>query len=169
MLAAYFYVRRNYNVFPPPRSKQPVMFDTTPDRHFATINTILLVASCIVVYITDQMARKEIRWATLLGLATMIVVAAVSLGLTWKEFPSVHWSWGDNAYASICWTTMGLHFIYILAGLGEYALIFTWIATHTMDEKHDLDVTLIGGYWYWVAGIWIPIYLTIWWSPIWLR
>ena len=28
-----------------------------------------------------------------------------------------------------------------------------------------VDVTLAGGYWYWVAGIWIPIYVTIWYGP----
>ena len=169
LLAAYYYLRRNYDVFPPPRWEAPVMFDTAPDRFVATVNTVLLLASVGFVYWLNQAARARRELATRVGLAVMVVVAAASLILSFYEFGSLRFSWGDNAYASVCWTTVAMHLLYVLVGLCEYGLLLAWALTHSMDERHDLDVTLVGGYWYWVAGIWVPIYVTIWYAPSLLR
>ncbi|MFT3789341.1 MAG: cytochrome c oxidase subunit 3 [Tepidisphaeraceae bacterium] len=169
MLAGYYYLRRNYDVFPPPRYEQPVMYDTTPHRLFATIDTGVLLVSAVVAYFMNSAARAENARGVRIGLAAMLLLAAASLAVTWNEFSSIHFSWGDNAYASVCWTTIAFHFLYVLIGLCEFGLLLVWCLTHQLDEKHDLDVTLAGAYWYWVVGVWIPIYVTIWFAPSFLK
>jgi cytochrome c oxidase subunit 3 len=170
MLTSYYYVRRNYNVFPPPRPEPlPAMVDTTPDRTAANAQTILLMLSCGAMYLTDQMARQKRRWPTVCCLTFMVVVTFLSLWAHSYELPATHFSWADNAYASVIWTTLWLHIIYVLAGVGEFGLMWLWLLFHDIDDNHALDITLAGGYWYWVAGIWLPIYVTIFWAPVFLK
>ena len=166
MLTSYYYVRPNFDTWPPPRAEPiPSMLDTTPLRTAGTVNTILLVASCVPMYLTDRAARRKRRWPVVGGLALMLVVGVAATWVRLYEFPATHFSWGDNAYASIVWTTLGLHLTYILAGALEFFIMGVWLLTHDIDDKHALDVTLAGGYWYWVAGIWLPVYVTIYFAP----
>jgi cytochrome c oxidase subunit III len=58
-----------------------------------------------------------------------------------------------------------MHLIYIVGGALEFFIMLVWLLIHDIDDKHALDVTLAGGYWYWVAGMWLPIYATIYFAP----
>jgi cytochrome c oxidase subunit 3 len=169
VLACYYYVKRNYDHWPPPKvDPMPSMINTDPDLAPGTWQTVLLVASCVPMYLTDMAARKMRRGGVLLGLGLMTPLAALSIWIRWKEFPATHFSWGDNAYASIVWTILVLHLTYILAGVLEFIVMGAWLVVHPIDEKHALDVTLAGGYWYWTAGIWLPVYVTLYWFPRWV-
>lgn len=165
MLASYYYVRRNYDVWPPPRPDNPVIIQSHPDKTYATMNLALLVLSCIPMYVTDMAARAKQKTGVMIGLTGMMLFAAISMWLHFREFPGLRFWWNDNAYASIIWSTIGLHIFYVAGAIGEFFIMWLWLMGHDIDEKHALDVTLAGGYWYWVAGIWIPIYVTIWFGP----
>lgn len=166
LLTSYYYVRRNFEQWPPPKADPlPSVIAPLPWLGAATANAILLVLSCIPAFFTDTFARKQKHKPVLIGLCVMFVIGLVSLYLRWKEFPATQFSWGDNAYASIVWTMLGLHLTYILAGTLEYLIMAVWLMFHDLDTKHSLDVTLVGVYWYWVAGINAIIYFTIFLSP----
>src|SRR3954447_2096361 len=54
IIASYFYIRRNYNVFPPPKvDVSPPIYDTAPQLKWGTINVILMVLGCVPMYVTD--------------------------------------------------------------------------------------------------------------------
>jgi cytochrome c oxidase subunit 3 len=168
LIAAYFYIRRNFWEWPPPRMDiGPPLLDPVPRLTAGTVNVLLLVASCVPMYWTDQAARRLERGKVILGLLVMSLVAAASLWLRWIEFWDFHFRWDDNAYASVVWTILGMHWFYIFAGLGEFLIMTAWAIRHPFEEKHALDTTLIGGYWYWVAGIWVVTYVVLYWYPRW--
>jgi cytochrome c oxidase subunit III len=168
LIATYFYVRRNFWEWPPPRvDAGPPLLDPVPKLGFATVNIILLLVSCIPMYLTDQFARGLQRGKVIFGLLVMTLIAIVSLWLRWHEFDAVHFRWDDNAYGSVVWTLLGMHFFYILIGIGEFLVMAAWALRYPFEEKHALDVTLMGGYWYWVAGIWLPTYVILYWYPRW--
>ena len=169
MLASYFYLRQNYDAWPPPKVDViPPLNHAVPDLGVASANMILLVLSCLPMYWTDMAARRKDRWKTGAGLLLMFAITLVSLVLRWYEFSATKFWWNDNAYASVVWTTLGLHLTYILVGALEFELMAAWICLKHIDSKHALDVTLAGGYWYWVAGTELIIYLVIFWSPRWI-
>jgi heme/copper-type cytochrome/quinol oxidase subunit 3 len=169
MLSCYFYLRQNYDQWPPPKVDViPPLQHPVPDLSFASANALLLVLSCLPMYWTNMAARRKDRWKTGAGLTVLFVISIVSLVLRWQEFPATKFSWNDNAYASVVWTTLGLHLTYILIGALEFAIMGAWIYSKGIDSKHALDVTLAGGYWYWVAGTGAIIYLVIFWSPRWI-
>jgi cytochrome c oxidase subunit III len=166
LLAAYFYVARNFQPFPPPRvDTWPPLFDPVPDLGVGTANTVLLLLSCLPMYWTNQMARRKNRAMTLAGLGIMFAITVASIWLRCYEFPAVHFRWDANAYGSVVWTLLGMHLIYLVIGLLEFALMGVYLVFHHLDNKHALDVTLAGGYWYWTAGVWVLIYATIYFAP----
>ena len=69
------------------------------------------------------------------------------------------------AYASTVWTTLVLHGTYQFAAAAEFFIMSVWIVRHGLDEKHALDVTLAGGFWYWVAGTGAIVYAILFWGP----
>jgi heme/copper-type cytochrome/quinol oxidase subunit 3 len=166
LIASYFYLRRNFNVFPPPKVDVfPPIYDTAPQLKWGMINLILMIVSCAVVYVTDRYARRLRRGPVIIGLAIMVLVAAACTWLRWEEFHAVYFWWNDNAYASTVWMILGTHVTYLLATGLEFLIMLAWIITHEFESHHALDVTLAGGYWYWTAGTFLVICAVIYWYP----
>jgi heme/copper-type cytochrome/quinol oxidase subunit 3 len=166
ILTMYYYCRRNYETWPPPKTTPlPSMVRPLPDLFWGTCNMVLLVLSCLPMYLTDMAARKQQQLRVVIGLGLMILLSGISLWIRCYEFPATHFSWGDNTYASLVWVILGLHWLYILAGALEFLVMWAWLLVHKIDPKHGLDITLAGGYWYWVAGTWLLLYFTVYFAP----
>ncbi|HYJ31686.1 MAG TPA: hypothetical protein VE326_00535 [Candidatus Binatia bacterium] len=192
LLMCYFYLRKNFHLWPPPYvdSLRP-MLRPSPKLLLATINTVLLVASCWPMARADREARRfaslspqshppseRERWeresdaargrvqASLTGgLVVVAVMIAVSLVLRWFGFRALYFDWNDNAYASVVWSLLVLHLIYLLFSFVEVALLAGWIAGMGLKEKMAEDLTLVAGFWYWTVAAWIVIYAVVFWSP----
>lgn len=166
MVATYFYLRRNFDEWPPPRINElPILYKPVPNLIFGTLNLLLLVGSCVVVYITDMTARLKDHNTLIRWLLAMLAIGCLSTLIRVFEFNQFHFKWNDNAYGSVVWWMLSLHMTYILAGTLEYFIMWAWIATHDLDEHHALDVTLAGGYWYWTAGTWVILYIVLYICP----
>ncbi len=166
LIAAYFYIRRNYADFPPPKIDiHPPIYNTAPMLRWGTANLIVLILSCIPMYITDVFARQRERGSTMVGLVVMTLIAAITCWLRWKEFHGVYFWWNDNAYASCVWVILGTHVLYLLATGIEFLIMWAWIWVHGLDAHHALDVTLCGGYWYWAVAVYVIVYAVIYIAP----
>jgi len=166
MLACYFYLRMNEQQWPPPKTDSfPPILHPNPDLGYATADFLLMAVACIPMYWTDMAARRKEKGKVMAGLALMTGVTLLALYFRWKEFPASKFWWNDNAYASTVWTTLGLAVTYQLAALGEFVIMLAWILLHPLDDKHAMDVTLAGGFWYWVAGTGLVLYVVLFWGP----
>ncbi len=166
IVAAYFYIRRNYTVFPPPKTDvSPPVYATEPKLLWGTINLALMVLACVPMFVTDRLARRRRRGPVAVGLIIMTLIGAVTVWLRVKEFHAVYFWWNDNAYASVVWIMLGTHLTYLIAATIEFLLMLAWVLTHELDPHHALDVTLCGGYWYWTAGVFVVVYAVIYFAP----
>jgi heme/copper-type cytochrome/quinol oxidase subunit 3 len=162
LIAGYFYLRRNFQEWPPPRVNQyPILYHPVPDLLWGTVNLVLILGACVAMYLTDMAARRLNTTAVRIGLAFMLVVALATIAVRFLEFPHTHFKWNDNAYASIVWTILGTHLTYLLAAAAEFFIMLLWLIPNRLEPKHALDVTLCGGYWYWIAGTWILCYAVV--------
>lgn len=169
LLTSYFYVWSLQKEWPPPKSESIVpIVEPVPELRWGTTNLVVLLASCVPMYFVDRAAREGRERATRHGLFAMTAIGCVATAVRFLEFQTIHFRWNENTYASLVWALLFLHLIYLISEAVEVALMGLWISVDRMDERHQVDVTLTGGYWYWVAGIWIPIYLTVYWAPRWL-
>jgi cytochrome c oxidase subunit III len=191
LAVSYLYLWRNYpqSQWPPPRvEKSPALLDPVPDLLVSSLNTLLLLASSILMIWTDRTARQQFADAeatsptesaqpgttvrpipqtgkivvALLGVA---VLGSIAFVLRIYEFPGLKVSWSDNAYASLVWSILGLHLTYILIGVIELALSALWLTLYSADMDLLLDVTLTATYWYWTVGVWVVLYGLVYWFP----
>jgi cytochrome c oxidase subunit I+III len=161
LLASYFYIRRNFTQWPPPQPMTiPPNFRPVPDLALPTIELILILGSCLPMYWTDMAARRNDGKRVKQGLALMIAIGVALIVMRFFELRPGHlkFRWDSNAYGSIVWMIIGTHFTYLLAAVAEFGIMLAWILKHSFDPKHGLDVTLLGGYWYWTAATWLACY-----------
>ncbi len=164
LLVSYFYLRRNFDAWPPPQPDTvPPLYRPVPDLPIATTELVLIVGSCAMMYWTDMAARRDDAPRTKVGLAVMLAVSLVAIALRFVECRPAHlkFRWDDNAYGSLVWVILITHLTYLLAAAAEFFIMLLWILRHNLDRKHGLDVTLAGGYWYWVAVTWVACYLVV--------
>jgi cytochrome c oxidase subunit 3 len=157
-IASYFYLRLNFTVWPPEHTLLPALL-------WPTVHAGVLLASLVPIALADRAARR----LDLGGLRRWFVVAslfAVSfLFLRWQDFLALNVRWDANAYGSIAWAAAGFHGTILLLQVIE-TLVFTgFLFSRDFEEKHFSDASDSAFYWYFFVGSWIPLYLTLYWSP----
>ena len=168
LLGVYLYLRQNAHMWPPPRVRLPVLHDARPDLLFSTIGLALLLLSCIPMHLGDRAAialdRKGIVKWTGIAIGIGVVVLALYAGI----FKGLHFRWDENAYGSITWVLVGLHWLHILIAALEGGLSAVWIAREGVDMKHAVDVRCSAVYWFWATGVAVVLYVVVFLGP-WLR
>ncbi|MCA1815304.1 MAG: cytochrome c oxidase subunit 3 [Acidobacteria bacterium] len=164
-LAAYLYTQQNFQVWPPPNTSTVYGLDPVPGLTPGTINIILLVLSCVPMILTDLAARRGDRGAVKLWLTVCVALGVVMMILRWFEYGAVKFTWDSNAYGSSVWMLLVLHTLHLLTSWGEAVLLSSWVWTQPLDMHRRVDITALAVYWYWVAGIWIPFYLLLYFAP----
>jgi cytochrome c oxidase subunit III len=166
LVASYFYLRLNFDEWPPPQvNRMPARLDTTPSLGLPTVNLVLLLLSCIPMFIADRAALHRKIKTVRIGMAVTIAMGILLVAIRFKEFGSTHFAWNDNAYASVVWTLLGMHLLHLIIGTLENITMGTWLFVKGMDNKHARDVRVGAVYWYWIALIWVPLYIIIYLYP----
>jgi cytochrome c oxidase subunit 3 len=166
LVATYFYIRQNFHEWPPPRvDRIPVLLNPLPEVLLPSINLGLLLVSCIPMFLCDRACLRKTTAMVPFGLVLCLLFGAVCIVLRFYEFWSFHFKWNDNAYATVVWTTLGMHLLHLITQFLETGILTVWIFVHGIDLKHARDVRVGATYWYWVAAIWVPLYILLFWGP----
>jgi heme/copper-type cytochrome/quinol oxidase subunit 3 len=184
LISCYAYLAVNNPEWPPPRGdRDPPILHPAPDLPPGTANLILILASCLPMYWLDQAARgrgwlarragfgprgenrDRLRRALAAGMAVLTLLGVGSLVLRWYEFPALLFRWDEHAYASIVWSLLFMHLLYLILAVAEAGIVVVWLLLHDLDEKHAVDVTLTAGYWYWTAGVGAVVYAVVYLAP----
>jgi cytochrome c oxidase subunit III len=155
MVVAYYYIRRNFNTWPPERTY-------LPDMGVSTANVILQLISLAPMWYASKLAfahepPEEIgRWLMLVvafGLAAIVLRAF--------EFRGLHTRYDSNAYGSITWMILVTHLAHLIAGSLETLLIALVMFKGPVEKKHYTDTTVMAAYWYFVVGSWVALWLVV--------
>ena len=160
VLVAYFFLRTRVPEWPP---SAPL-----PDATFATVGTLVLLASAIpnqmVKSAAEHLDLKRVR----LLMPVLLAFAAAAIVLRAFEFPALGAPWDWNAYASITWFILALHTAHLVTDFADSLVLTALIFTGHVEPKRMVDVSENALYWYFVVFSWIPVYLTIYFAPRWL-
>ena len=160
LIATYFYLRTRVSDWPP-----GIM---PPYQLWGNINIAIALVSLIPNQIVKSFAKKldlqKVRFLLLL----MSSVSIVNLVIRWFEFPALHCTWNDNAYASVVWALLGLHTMHLVTDAYDTWVLTALFFTGPIQGKRFMDASENADYWYFVVLSWIPIYLVIYWAPRWL-
>jgi cytochrome c oxidase subunit 3 len=155
---SYFYLRRNFSTWPPEHVFRPALL-------IPTIQAGLMLLSNIPMRWADRASsRLDIRGVRS-GFLVCSVLAVIMTVLRWFEFKSLNVRWDSNAYGSAAWATLTTHGSLLLLEAAE-TLAFTVLLFKGPIEERDLagasDNAL---YWYFITGVWIPLYVIVFLSP----
>jgi heme/copper-type cytochrome/quinol oxidase subunit 3 len=191
LLASYFYLWRNYpqDQWPPPQGNtDPPILKPVPDLLLGTVNVLLLVATVPLMRLVDRRCGRQFDdleklhatkpskappgkrpparpRVVMYGMLAVFALGCISLVLRWHEFPALNVRWNENAYASLVWSLLGLHFVYIAIEVVEIAVLFAWAALFEVGENQAGDIILTAEYWYWTVGVGVVIYAVVYWFP----
>jgi cytochrome c oxidase subunit III len=157
-VASYFYLRRNFSTWPPEHVLRPALL-------VPTIQAVLMLGSNIPMRWADRAScRMDVRGVRNAFLICSVLAVIMSI-LRWFEFQSLNVRWDSNAYGSVAWATLTAHGTLLLLETAE-TLAFTVLLFKGPIEDRDLagasDNAL---YWYFMTGVWIPLYIVVFLSP----
>lgn len=166
MVGAYFYVRQNYNVWPPPQVNSPfALLRPVPTLSLPLVSLAILTLSAAPMIWADRAALHGKEGAVKVAMTLAVILGGVLIGLRFREFRYLNCRWDDHAYSGIIWTITGMHLLHLIVGTAENLLLTAWLYLKGMDDKHARDVRVGAVYWYWIVGIWWILFAVIFFSP----
>jgi cytochrome c oxidase subunit I+III len=158
LIAGYFYVRLRVDAWPPPG-------DQLPDIWLLTLALIPLILSAGAAYWATEAAKKNDRAGMIWGMASNLVLAMAAFVMRIFEWHSLNFNWQSDSQGSYVWAFLGLHSFDYVAGMVETLVLLIIILSGRYGEKQRQGVHVDSVVWYFVVGIWIPIYVVIYWGP----
>ncbi len=143
----YFYVRPNFNVWPPSHRLALVP---------GPLVAIGLLATLYPMWRTAAAARTLDLVTTRRWQLLSTIGGALVLALRWWEIDALPFSWSDNAYASTVWFATGLHTADFVAEMGEMFVLTALLYTGPLEEKHFEDIEVNAVFWAFLVFMWLP-------------
>lgn len=153
-IATFFYLRRNFQSFPP--QGYPL-----PDWIVPTIGAVLFLATCIPAYHLKKAASKLDRKRTTFWLLILSACGLLLCGVRTFDFLALRVLWMTSAYGSIIWLLLGFHGSLIVIEAGEVIGTTALFIKGPVLPRHYPDACDISNYWYFLVGSWLPIYFLV--------
>jgi cytochrome c oxidase subunit III len=155
---SYFYLRRNVATWPPEHSWRPALL-------VPTIQVALMALSNFPMRAADKASSRMDLAGVRRNFLICSVLAVIMVVLRWLEFRSLNVRWDTNAYGSVAWATVFAHGTLLLLELAE-TVAFTFLLFGDHVEERDLSGASDNAfYWYFMTGVWIPLYVIVYLSP----
>ncbi len=158
LITSYFYLRINQPEWPPPGVDPPELL-------LPTLNTVILLASSIPMYLADHGITRGRTRQLFWGMVGSIVLGGTFLVLKVVEYSDVPYRWDDHAYGSIVWLMIGFHSAHVLSVILKSVVVAVLAWRGYFNAERLLGVQVNGLYWHFVVAIWIPLYVVIYWAP----
>ncbi|HEV2706189.1 MAG TPA: cytochrome c oxidase subunit 3 [Pyrinomonadaceae bacterium] len=161
LLISYFYLRVAVPDWPPGQTPPP-------DLLWGTLNTVILLASCVPNHLAKKAAeRLDLRGVRIWLIVTFACAVAFAV-LRVFEFRTLNCKWDENAYGSIVWLNLGFHTAHLLTDIWDSVVLIALMFIGPIEGKRFVDVSENSIYWYFVIVIWLPLYAVIYLAPRWL-
>jgi cytochrome c oxidase subunit I+III len=154
---AYFYLRGKATTWPPNVAPPPLLW--------GTLNSGVLLASCIPNHLTKRAAETEELGGVRIWLVASIAFGVVFTAIRGFEFAALNVQWDTNAYGSIVWALLSLHTLHIVTDLVDTSVLATLMFTRHGYGTRFVDVSENAFYWYFVVLTWLPVYAVIYLVP----
>lgn len=158
LIGSYFFYRAASKQWPPPGIEEPKLT-------LSIIMSFVLWGSSIPMLFAERGIKHGNQTRLRLGLMAAWVMGAAFLGYSMKDFSELKFRWGENAYSSIYYTTVGLHTFHVFVGLVMSAVVQTKAWLGKFSEERHVTVQVYGMYWHFVDAVWLFVMPTFILSP----
>jgi len=154
----YFYLRKNFTSWPPQHVWRPGLV-------VPTIQAVLMLASIIPMRAVDRdSSRLDIRGVRSGLLVCSVLVLAMCV-LRVFEFQALKVHWDTSAYGSAAWAVVFAHSTLLLLEAAETWTITALMFSPTVEDRDLSGVSDNAFYWYFLIGVWVPLYVAVFLSP----
>jgi cytochrome c oxidase subunit III len=157
-IATYFYLRRNFQSYPP--EGYPL-----PDWIAPTIGAAIFLLTCIPAYFLKKSATKMDRRVTTRWLVILSVCSVVLCVVRTFDFYALRVLWMTSAYGSVTWVLLGFHGSLLVIEAAEVIGTTALFIRGPVLPRHYPDACDITNYWYFLVASWIPIWLIVYFAP----
>ena len=159
LAASYFYIRRNFDTWPPTRT-------LLPDLGISSIQLLVHLVSVVPFWYAARLAfRHEKPGVVGTWLLVGVLFGVAAIVLRWFEFGALHTRYDSNAYGSITYSILFVHLMHLLAGTIETFLIALVLFKGPVEKKHYTDATVMAVYWYFIVISWVALWLIVFIAP----
>ena len=159
-IVMYLYLRTLVKEWPP---EVP-----PPSLTWGTLNTVILILSCLPNWYTKRAAERFDLRGVRIGMVVCLAFAVAFLAIRAVEFTALNCKWDSNAYGSAVWLLLGLHTTHLLTDAFDTVVLAALMFTGPIEGRRFVDVSENAFYWYFVVAAWIPIYAITYLAPMWL-
>jgi heme/copper-type cytochrome/quinol oxidase subunit 3 len=157
---AFFYLRRNFGAWPPPRTPMPSLAVGTASL---AVQLLSLVPTAIVLRASLRENLPLLRLAKVfMSLAGLAMVAMRAL-----EMAHLNTRWDEHAYGSLIWAIVFTHGTLILVDAIEGIVETTLVWRGPIERRHFADFEDGAYYAMFSVFVWIPFYVLVYLYPRW--
>lgn len=151
LLGTYFFLRAS--------SKQWPLGDIKPpELKLGLIFSVVLWASSVPIFWAEASIRKGRLGRFKAGVLATFLMGAAFLAYTLYDFNRLEFGWRDNAYGSIYYTTVGLHALHVLVGLGLSIVVQAKAWLGRFDRGRHAIAEVFALYWHFVDVVWLFVF-----------
>jgi cytochrome c oxidase subunit III len=151
LLGSFFFLRASsphwpLGGIPPPELRLSVPF------------SVVLWASSVPIFYADAAIKRGSQSGLRAGLLLSSLMGVGFLLFTAKDFNDLHFGWRTNAYGSIYYTTVGLHALHVIIGLGMSVIVQIKAWQGKFSAHRHTSVEVFSLYWHFVDAVWVFVF-----------
>jgi cytochrome c oxidase subunit III len=157
-MASYFHLKVVNEHWPPPIIDKPELL-------LPIANTLILLLSVVPIWLGVRHMRRGSDRTARIGVPIAMVMLIVFMGLKIYEYGGNPWGASTHAYGSMVMLMTGLHMAHVGAVILKSAVILVYLRTGRIEPVRMVPLEANAVYYYFVAGIWVPLFATIYLAP----
>jgi cytochrome c oxidase subunit III len=154
----YFYLRRNFATWPPQHVYRPGLV-------IPTIQVLVMLLSILPMRWVDRATYRMDLRTVRTGLLICSLLILVMCVLRIYEFRALKVRWDTSAYGSAAWAVIFSHTTLLVLEAAETLAITSLMFGDQVEERDLSGVSDNALYWYFLTGVWVPLYIAVFLSP----
>jgi cytochrome c oxidase subunit 3 len=154
IVAYIFYIGKSLN------GPTPTQVLETP-----VFGTICLLSSSITVHLAVSALRKARTGSCTLWLAATVLLGAIFLGTTAREWYHLIYDEGltiqTNLFGTTYYSLVGLHASHVVVGLIMLSLVLLFSIFGRLNQHHSEKLEVLSLYWHFVDAVWVVVFTVV--------
>jgi cytochrome c oxidase subunit III len=159
-IGAYFYLMPFEREWPPTAPPPPLFW--------ATAGVVVALLSEIPNVLTSRRAKAQDKRGVQLWITVTALAGVVLLVLRGFEFAAFDVRWDTNAYGSIVWALLIMHFLDLITDVYDSIVLAALVFLKPVDGRKFSDVDDNALFWHFIVVTWVVVYVIVYWVPRWV-
>ncbi len=129
------------------------------------LSTICLLSSSFTAHYAVSALRKDNVRGCTLGLAGTVLLGAIFLVMTAREWYHLIHDFGltirTNLFGTTFYSLVGLHASHVVVGLTMLTIALALSLRGRVTEEHAERLEVLSLYWHFVDGVWVVVFMVV--------